>query len=150
MFISQKDATAAMETDPSLSAIAAELDSMHASARQAFCARDIDAYRTFFTEDLRYIQADGKQINRDELLRHVRKQLSQFKTVDSEMTRESIAVNNNGTATPILNQTGIYTLSVFVFFTRTWNINRRGKYTYRKTDGRWQICHVEVFSETVN
>ncbi len=137
-------------TDPSLSMIADELDSMHASARQAFLARDIGAYRSFFTEDLRYVQPDGKPIGRDELMRDVRKQLAQFKTVDSVMTRETIAMNDNGTVTQILNQIGIYSLSVFVFFTKKWSIKRRGKYTYRRTDVGWRICGVEVLSEDVN
>ena len=136
--------------DPSLSVIADELDSVHASARKAFRARDIDTYCSFFTEDLRYVKPDGKQIGRDELMRDIRKQLAQFKTVDSEMSRETIAMNDDGTVTQILNQNGVYSVAVFVIFTKIWNIKRRGKYTYRRTDTGWRICDVEVLSEELN
>lgn len=139
-----------MVADSGINAIADELDSVHASARQAFCTRDIDAYRNFFTEDLRYVQPDGKQIGRDELMRDVRKQLAQFKTVDSVMTRETIAMNDDGTVTQIVKQNGVYSVAVFVIFTKTWSIMRRGKYTYRKTADGWRICDVEVIFETVN
>lgn len=139
-----------MTTEPDINAIADELDSVHAAARKAFCARNIEAYQNFFTEDLRYVQPDGKAIGRAQLMRDVSKQLAQFKTVDSEMTREAIAINDDGTVTQIASQNGTYSVSAFVIFKKPWKIKRRGKYTYRKTAEGWRICDVEVLSETVN
>ncbi len=139
-----------METKLDLNLIASELDAVHAAARQAFRLRDLDAYREFFTEDLRYVQPDGNAIGRAQLMRDVGKQLSQYKAVDSEMTRESIAINDDGTVTQIARQNGTYSVSVFFIFTKTWKIRRKGKYTYRKTDNGWRICDVEVQTETVN
>jgi ketosteroid isomerase-like protein len=137
-------------TEPDINAIANELDSLHAAARKAYCARNIETYEDFFTEDLRYVQPNGKAIGRAQLMRHVDKQLAQFKTVDSEMTREAIAINDDGTVTQIVSQNGTYSVSAFVIFTKTWKIKRRGKYTYRKTAVGWRICAVEVLSETVD
>ena len=147
--ISQEHPANPVTDDQNLNAIADELDSMHASARHAFRSRDIINYRSFFTDDLRYVQSDGKEIGIDELMRDVSKQLTQFKAVDSRLTRESIEMNDNGTVTQLLKQIGTYSLSVFLVFTKTWNIDRRGKYTYRKTDSGWRICDVEVLSENL-
>ncbi|MHC4400933.1 MAG: nuclear transport factor 2 family protein [Planctomycetota bacterium] len=130
--------------------IADELDKVHAAARQTFSARDIEAYQNFFTEDLRYVQPNGKAIGREQLMRDVRKQFAQFTTVHSEMARETIAINDDGTVTQIASQNGEYSVTAFVIFKRTWKIKRRGKYTYRKTPDGWRICDVEVFSETVH
>ena len=47
-------------------------------------------------------------------------------------------------------QDGTYSVSVFFIFTKTWKIERHGKYTYRQTDEGWRICDVEVLAETVN
>jgi ketosteroid isomerase-like protein len=139
-----------METELDLDSISSELDAVHVAARRAFRARDLDAYRDFFTDDLRYLQPDGNSIGRKELMRDVGKQLSQYKAVDSEMTRESISINNDGTVTQIMRQNGAYSVSVFFVFTKTWKIERKGKYTYLKTDDGWRICDVEVQSEAVN
>lgn len=139
-----------MDAELNLTSIASELDAAHAAARQAFRARDLDAYREFFTDDLRYVQPDGTAIGRAQLMRDVGKQLAQYKAVDSEMTRESIAMNNDGTVTQLARQNGTYSVSVFFIFTKAWRIERQGKYTYRKTDSGWRICDVEVQAETVS
>ncbi|MFO0914788.1 MAG: DUF4440 domain-containing protein [Pirellulales bacterium] len=138
-----------MTAEENVRFIADELDAAHAAARRAYCERDIEAYESFFTEDLRYVQPNGKAIGRDRLMRDVNKQFAQFKTVDLEVTRESITINDDGTVTQILRQNGSYSLSVFIIFTKTWKIKRRGKFTYRKTAAGWRICDVEVLSETV-
>jgi ketosteroid isomerase-like protein len=139
-----------VRTEPDVNVIADELDKVHAAARQTFSARDIEAYQNFFTEDLRYVQPNGKAIGREQLMRDVRKQFAQFTTVHSEMARETIAINDDGTVTQIASQNGEYSVTAFVIFKRTWKIKRRGKYTYRKTPDGWRICDVEVFSETVH
>ena len=60
-----------------LNSIANELDTVHAAARGAFLDRDLDAYQGFFTDDLRYVQPDGKAIGRAQLMLDVGKQLAQ-------------------------------------------------------------------------
>jgi ketosteroid isomerase-like protein len=138
-----------MDTNINLSEIASQLDDVHANARRAFINRDIDSYRSFFTDDLRYIQPNGKPIDKRQLMRDVSKQLAQFKSVDYEFVRETIAMNEDGTVTQVGSQNGTYSVSIFFFFTKTWKINRRGRYRFRKTDEGWRICEVEVLVETV-
>jgi hypothetical protein len=62
-----------MDTNINLSEIASQLDDVHANARRAFINRDIDSYRSFFTDDLRYIQPNGKPIDKRQLMRDVNK-----------------------------------------------------------------------------
>lgn len=138
-----------MKAKLDLNLVSDELDALHAAARRAYLARDLNAYRDFFTHDLRYIQPDGKSIGRVQLMRDVGKQLSQFKSVDSEVTRKSITENENGTVTQVAHQTGTYTVSAFFILTKTWKIDREAKYTFRKTEGEWKICQVEVLDENV-
>ena len=133
-----------------LESIAKQLDEIHTAARQAFRARDLVGYRELFTEDLRYIRPDRVAIGREQLMRDVSKQLAQFKAVDAEVVRKSIALNDDGTVTQILRQDAVYTISIFFILTKKWHIHRHGRYTFRMTDNGWRICHVEVLSETVN
>ena len=144
-----KHSQEAMENKLDVNSIANELDAVHAAARQAFLERDINAYREFFTDNLRYVQPNGKTISRSQLMRDVGKQISQYKAVDSEMTRESIVINHDGTVTQVVHQKVVYSISVFFFFTKTWKIERHGKYTFRQTDQGWRICDVEVLAESV-
>ena len=140
---------AAMATGANLNSIVNELDAFHDAAKQAFLARDLDAYRDLFTVDLRYTQPNGKTITRSQLVRDVGKQLRTFKTVDSQKKRKSVVVNDDGTVTQIVSQSATYSVSVFLFFTKSWTIERQGKYTFRKTDTGWKVCNVEVLTEDV-
>jgi ketosteroid isomerase-like protein len=138
-----------MAATSDLDVLASELDEVHAAALRAFRARDLNKYRSFFTEDLRYVQPNGEPIGLTQLMRDVADQLSRFKEVASDFSRESLAINNDGTVTQIVQQHVEYSMRVFFIFTKMWRMKRRGKYTYRKTDGGWQVCRVEVLSETL-
>jgi hypothetical protein len=138
-----------MDPNSNLDLIAKELDSLHAVARQAYRSRDINAYRALFTEDLRYVQANGKEIGLSQLMRDVARQLAQHKSADSEMVRESISKNGDDSVTQVVRQNATYSVSVFFFFSRNWRVDRLGRYTYRKTEGGWRICEVVVLEETV-
>jgi len=133
-----------------LNEVAGELDRLHSSAKEAYAARDISSYQEYFTADLVYIQADGKSIGREQLMRDISKQIKQHKAVDSTMNRESIEINDDGTITQVVQHRGSYSVSVFYLFTKKWKLERKGVYTYRKTENGWRICSVEVLSETIS
>ena len=124
--------------------IVAELDALHKVARRAFSERDIEAYRALFAEDLCYVQSNGTAIDREQLMRDVSQQLTRFRSVDTAYNRESLTMNDDGSVTQVLEQTARCSLRVFILFTKTWKLNRRGKYTYRKTELGWRITEVEV------
>ncbi len=135
--------------DVDLAEIATELDAVHATARITFAARDINGYRALFTEDLRYVPPNGKPIGLGQLMGDVAKQFSNFPTVTSDHKRESLTLNADGTVTQVLYQKATYSISVFFFFRKEWHLERRGIYTFRRTENHWRIADVEVLSETV-
>lgn len=132
-----------------LSIIESELDELRRQASDAYQARDYLRYRDFFTEDLVYVQPNGKAITRARLMRDVYKQLHQFKAADSLSEPQSTVVNDDGTVTQLIHQTAMYSVSVFILFTKRWNLVRVGNYTYRNTQDGWRIARVEVLSETL-
>ena len=84
-----------MNSDSDLEIIASELDAFRAVAEQAYRNRDIDSYRDMFTEDLQYVQPDGARIDRSTLMKDVRLQFAQFKSIETTYTRESLALNDD-------------------------------------------------------
>lgn len=125
------------------------LDELRQRFRVAYMARDYVQCSECFTEDLVYVQPNGKAITRAQLMRDVYKQLKQFKTVDSISEPQTTVVNDDGTVTQLIHQTAMYSVSVFFLFTKRWNMRRIGNYTYRRTPDGWRIARVEVLSETL-
>lgn len=127
---------------------AAELDAMHDRARAAFLARDLDGYREIFAPALSYRQADGRVIDRDQLMRDVADQLRRFDRVRSSFTREHLDVGAGGDrATETLTQEVAAGVTVFVVVHRAWRLTRRARYAWARREGRWQIDAVEVLEE---
>jgi hypothetical protein len=126
----------------------AELDAMHAEAKAAFDRRDLSAYCALMSPELTYRQADGRIIGRDDLLRDVRIQFRRLSRVRSSFVRQSIEVDGDR-AIETLTQTACVGATAFVVVHRTWQLTRRGRYTWRKQAGRWLIEAVEVIDETL-
>lgn len=134
--------------DAQLAEIARELDEVRARAKQAYRAKDVPAYMETFAPDLVYRKPNGREIGRPELTRDVKRQLMFMRSYDSSFTRESL--NASGAeATEVLAQTAHVETLVFRVLRRVWNLRRRGRYTWRRSDGGWQIARVEVLEETV-
>jgi hypothetical protein len=131
-----------------LNAVASELDAAHGSARAAFLRKDLAAYMGLFSPDLRYRQADGKVIDRDRLRRDVQAQFSRFSAVSSVFNREHIELTE-GKAIETLCQTAAARATAFLILDRTWEITRRGRYVWKREEGRWLIESVEVLEENV-
>jgi len=134
----------ANETD----AIAEELDAMHRKAMEHFRAKDISAYMQLFAADLTYRQASGVEIGRDQLARDVAAQLSRIESSDTAYRREALSIESDR-AVEQLVQTSSATVRVFLFFRRTWQVRRTGRYTWAKSSEGWKIQRVEVLDERV-
>src|SRR5262249_42491758 len=113
--------------------VAEALDAAHRSAKAAYARRDSEAYMDLFAADLIYRQADGKVIGRDQLTKDVRTQLSMLDSAETSFIREKLEVVGHE-ATEVLRQTATVTTRHFAILRRTWNIERLGKYFWRKTD----------------
>lgn len=122
---------------------------MHAEAKAAFERRDFSGYRDLFAPGLAYRQADGRAIDRDDLMRDVCTQFRRLSWVRSTFVREHVEVDGN-CATQILTQTGAVGATAFLVVHRTWEPVRRGRYRWRKQGGRWHVEAVDVIEEHVS
>ena len=52
------------------------------------------------------------------------------------------------TVTTIIQQSVWADVRIFVVLKWRWKVSRRGRYTFRKTDGKWKIARVEVLEES--
>ena len=130
--------------DPS--EVAVELDAAHRRAKLAFCRKDLGAYMSLFASDLRYRQADGKVIDRDQLARDVQTQFSRLSAASSAFERERIELSD-GKAAEILRQSASARATAFFVVHRIWDVTRRGRYVWRRDQGQWVIEEVEVFEK---
>lgn len=130
-------------------ALIAELDETHATAKRAFVAKDIAAYQDCFTSDLQYTQPDGRVIGRGQLMSDVRKQFARVHSCSTEYHRQSFSRHSDHRVTELLSQSAWIELRVFVFFTKRWQVERKGEYTLRKDGERWRIEKVVVLSEDI-
>jgi hypothetical protein len=128
--------------------LAAAVDSRHADARAAFNARNIEAYRDLFSEDLRYERTDGKVIDKSQLMRDVQAQFRRVNRADSSFVRHDLVVDD-GNVSETLIQHAVVEASAFRFVRRTWSLERRGRYTWALEDGQWRIIQVTVADEHV-
>ena len=101
-----------------------------------------------FAPDLRYRQSDGKVIDRNRLKRDVRSQFSRLSAASSHHVREQIELAG-GKAIELLCQTASARTTLFFVVHRIWDISRRGRYVWRRDDGRWVIEDVEVLEEQI-
>ena len=129
--------------------VSAELDETHDQARAASRRKDLSAYMSLFAPDLRYRQSDGKVIDRNRLKRDVRSQFSRLSAAGSHHVREQIELAD-GKAIEVLCQTAsAASATLFFVVHRIWDISRRGRYVWRRDDGRWVIEDVEVLEEKI-
>jgi uncharacterized protein DUF4440 len=135
-------------SDPDAGAVAAELDALHAGARNHYRARDAAAYMRTFAPDLRYRQADGRVIGWEQLARDVASQLRSVESADTSYVRESLRVEGDR-VTEVLRQTASVTTRHLCFLRRVWRVSRQGSYTWVRLPEGWRIQEVEVLSEVV-
>jgi ketosteroid isomerase-like protein len=128
--------------------IAAELDAVHSQAKQAFQAKDLNAYMDVFSPQLTYKQADGRVIDRDQLTRDVADQFASVRSMNTSYFRESIEASDSK-VTEVLQQTAWAEVGAFTMFRRKWKIQRRGRYVWTKTSDGWKIIYVEIMEENV-
>ena len=128
--------------------IPAILDERHEAVRQAFLGRNLEAYRAAFSAGLSYRQADGRVIDRDRLMRDVAAQFRRLDWAESRSVREALAVEG-AEVTETVRQTALGEVSAFGLVGRTWQVDRRARWTWAIENGVWTIVRVEVLSETV-
>ena len=131
------------------SQLIAELDAMHDRASRALACRDLAAYRDLMAPNLKYRQIDGRTIDRNRLMRDVAVQFRRLNRLESSFSREHIEIGEDR-ATETLTQSGSVGATAFLVVHRSWDFTRKGRYTWRKSQGRWMIEEVEVLEEQVS
>ena len=132
-----------------LQAVARELDELHRKAKEHFRNRDVAAYMQVFTPGLKYRQANGAVIGKDELARDVAAQLRRVESAESTYLRESLQVEE-GRAIEVLTQRATVTVRRFLVFQSVLRMERRGRYLWARTPDGWRIQEVEIFQEQVS
>jgi ketosteroid isomerase-like protein len=129
--------------------VAHQLDGVHEEAKEHYRSKNIAAYMQMFTSDLRYRQADGRMIGKEQLARDLWSQLAQVEGVDSSYRRESLQLEGE-MAVELLTQVASVTVRRFLILRRTWHVHRRGRYVWVRTSEGWRIREVEVLDERVS
>jgi ketosteroid isomerase-like protein len=125
------------------------LDAVHVAMRDAFARADLPAYAEYLARDLRYVDARGRVQSREQLLSDVQRQFERLVSFRSQFTRESLVADGEAVIETGV-QDGAIALRIFAFFEVRWQITRRGRYTWRRTNGgRWHLSEVVLFSETI-
>jgi hypothetical protein len=129
-------------------AIAEALDAIHGKAMEHYRNRNLAEYMQVFASDVRYRQFNGVEIGKEQLTRDVKAQLSRITSSDSSYTRESLSIAGDQVIEQLV-QIASAKVRVFVFFHRTWQVRRTGRWTWAKTSTGWKIQRVEVLDERI-
>jgi hypothetical protein len=124
------------------------LEELHHKVRAAYVARDLNSYMHFFSSDLRYHQADGRTIGREQLARDVQSQFDRISAVDAASRNETVEIDTEGVVETV-TQWGWIATSAFGFLHRLWRLERRGRHRWRQTEDGWKIVEVTVLKEKV-
>jgi hypothetical protein len=128
--------------------IEAALDQIHANAKRAFAAKDLDRYMAIFSPGLAYKQLNGKIISREQLRKDIATQFARLAKTESTFTRERIEYRGSDVV-EYLAQDAMAEEGILFIFKRTWKIHRRGIYTWSLDKAGWVISRVEVLEETI-
>jgi hypothetical protein len=124
------------------------LEELHRRARAAYLARDLKSYMELFSPDLRYHQANGRTIGRDQLARDVDSQFRRVSAIDAAFRTDRVETDSEGVI-ETGTQWGWIATSAFGFLHRLWRLQRRGQNRWRQAEGGWIIVEVTVLQESV-
>ncbi len=125
-----------------------EIDEMHQFSNEALGQRRFDAYINIFSDNLTYKQINGKTIDKKELAKNTASYFSRLKSSKSRYERMNYSIDGNR-ITENLIQKAIASIRIFIFFTKTWTVEREGIYEWVKNDENWKIEKVEILNEKI-
>ena len=101
-----------------------------------------------FADDLQYKQTNGKTIGKKQLATDVKRYFTKVKSLSGNYQRTEISFQE-GKITERLTQHSEISIRVFIFFTKKWNVERKGIYKWKIINGDWKIFNVEVLNERI-
>jgi len=124
------------------------IDNAHAIANKAQQDKNFDKYMDTFADDLQYKQTNGKTIGKKQLATDVKRYFTKVKSLSGNYQRTEISFQE-GKITERLTQHSEISIRVFIFFTKKWNVERKGIYKWKIINGDWKIFNVEVLNERI-
>ena len=131
-----------MDTNPTI----AEIDKARLAAYLALENKDFATYMGCFSDDLKYKQLNGKIIDKRQLSDDTKRYFDRITTNTGTYDRLNSSVDD-GLFTETIIQKTIVIISVFIFFSKKWTVEREGIYKWKKVNGEWKISDVEITSE---
>ncbi len=123
-----------------------EIDAIHTVANDALRQKDLHAYIAVFADKLACKQLNGKIIGKRQLIKDIKFYFTRIKNYKSEYERKDFSAGDD-IITERLIQKAIVSIRVFIFFSKSWTIEREGVYEWEKIDGTWKIVKVEIIKE---
>ena len=108
-----------------------EIDKMHLSANTALKNKDIKGYLEIFSDDLRYTQANGKTIDKRTLAHDIDKYFTRIIQHNSRYERKKFLIENNVVIETLIQHASVR-IKVFLFFSKSFSIEREGIYKWRE------------------
>ena len=118
------------------------------ACRDAYRARDADAYLSVFSKDLRYHQADGVTIDFERLSLDVQAQLKRISTVDMSSRLKS-SERQGDSIIQIYSVQAYLADTAFAVLHRIWKLHREAQFTWREFAEGWLVTEVLVLREKV-
>jgi ketosteroid isomerase-like protein len=125
-----------------------EIEAMHQFSREALQKKDLQAYMSVFSQDLRYHQFNGKIIDKKQLVKDQKRYFSKLKSFSTNYEQLSYEVHGNE-FTETLQHSSTVVIKAFYLLEKTWQVERKAKYTWLKIAGNWRIIKVLVLEEKV-
>ncbi|TPN81677.1 hypothetical protein [Aquimarina algicola] len=125
-----------------------EIDNIHQMANEALAKKQFDTYMNIFSDTLEYKQFDGSVIDKDTLSHNTLSYFGRIKNVHSQYDRVHYSVEEHIFTENIIQKARV-SIKVFIFFIKTFTVEREGNYIWRKKENTWKIEHVEIFSEHI-
>ncbi len=129
--------------------VADEIQAIHERARNSFLGKDLSGFMEIYSPTLLYRLFDGRVIDRDQLRRDVDRQFRTYDRFRIFSDRESLEVDGDR-AEEYRTQSSSASLSAFLVVQRTWNVVRRSRIVWARSDGRWRVEEVEVLGEEID
>jgi hypothetical protein len=127
----------------------AELDALHTRAWAAFEQKDLDAYFSIFSPDLKCYLVNGRTLNRGGFMRDIAALFQRFSRARWSYERGQLEFVEDR-ATETLTLVGTLGVTAFLILHRAWDVYQKSRITWTRSEGQWFVEEIEVLEEKVS
>ncbi|HTE01768.1 MAG TPA: hypothetical protein VK668_20910 [Mucilaginibacter sp.] len=125
-----------------------EIDKTHELSNEALKFKQFDRYIEYFSENLKYVQLNGKEIGKRQLIQDITNYFRRIKSFSSKYERKDYTINKDCVVETLVQQSKV-SLRIFIFFSKNWTVEREGVYEWIKVNDSWKIVKVKILKEKV-